>query len=108
MFPKPLKRDRLEARDERKIYLKEYREQQYCKAFERDGGKCALCGKPANDVHHCYGRGVDAGDWREHYTNLMCVCRGCHPGRIVGERAGKNLEFVEDKLKEINNGKKTT
>jgi hypothetical protein len=30
------------------------------------------------------------------------VCREHHPGRIVGDRAGKNLEYVEEKLREIN------
>ena len=102
MFPKPLKSDRKKARDDRKRCLDEYRKANYILAFERDGGKCVFCGKPAVDCHHCFGRGRDAGDWQEHYTSLLCVCRLCHPGRIVGDRAGKNLEYVEEKFKEIN------
>ena len=101
-YPKPLKDDRLEARDDRRHRLQEYRRSQYAKAMERDGGRCVFCPAPAQDIHHAYGRGRDAGDYREYYKNLMCVCRACHPGRIVGDRAGRNLEYVEEKLREIN------
>ena len=101
-FPKPLKDDRLEAKDDRKRRLLDYRRGQYVLAMERDRGACVFCGKAAQDIHHVYGRGRSVGDDREEFTNLMCVCRNCHPGRIVGDKAGKNLEYVEAKLKEIN------
>jgi len=101
-IPKPLKDDRLEARDSRRDVLRDWRRKQYELAVARDRGACVFCGKAAQDVHHVYGRGKEIGDKREAYTSLMCVCRACHPGRIVGDKAGKNLEYVEEKLKEIN------
>jgi hypothetical protein len=76
-YPKPEKRKvEKEARRER---LRAYRRRQYELAIERDGGMCVKCGRVAVDVHHIYGRGRDAGDWRERYDSLECVCRGCHP-----------------------------
>ena len=101
-IPKPLKSDRKKARDDRKRRLDEFRKEQYALARERDKDRCVFCGKPAHDVHHSKGRGREIEDNREHFTNLMCVCREHHPGRIVGDKAGKNLEYVEEKLKEIN------
>ena len=58
--------------------LRTYRREQYLLAAERDRGLCH-CGKLAVDIHHVYGRGRQAGDWREHYEQLRCVCRECHP-----------------------------
>ena len=65
--------------------LDEYRQEQYLLAIERDGGLCRYCRKSAVDVHHKYGRGREAGDPREHYSNLECVCRECDQ-RIVDLR----------------------
>ena len=101
-YPKLLRSDRLEARDNRRERLRVYRREQYALAMDRDRGRCVFCGEPAVDVHHAYGRARDIGSPREHFTSLMCVCRKCHPGRIVGDKAGENLEYVEQKLKEIN------
>ena len=64
--------------DRRRTELQEYRRLQYLLAIERDSGLCG-CGRLAVDVHHEYGRGRRAGDWREHHDNLRCVCRACHP-----------------------------
>jgi 5-methylcytosine-specific restriction endonuclease McrA len=73
--PEPLADERRRRREE----LREYRKAQYRLAIERDGGLCCTCGRVAVDVHHLYGRGRVAGDWRERHENLECVCRGCHP-----------------------------
>ena len=100
--PKPRKSDRHKTVADRREGLHVYRRRQYELAVDRDRGRCVFCGKEAVDVHHAFGRGKHAGDKREHFTSLMCVCRACHPGKIVGDRAGKNLEYVEQKLKEIN------
>lgn len=43
--------------------------------YERDGGRCVLCGAIASDVHHIVFRsqmGTNAAD------NLVCLCRECH------------------------------
>lgn len=43
--------------------------------YERDGGRCVLCGAIASDVHHIVFRsqmGTNAED------NLVCLCRECH------------------------------
>jgi len=75
--PKPISKK--EENGERKQKLEEYRREQYLLAIERDGGMCCYCGKSAADVHHKYGRDREAGDPKEHYSNLECVCRESHP-----------------------------
>ncbi len=75
-YPKPELRKVENARRLRE--LKKYRREQYLLAVERDSGLCE-CGRMADDVHHKYGRGRRAGDWREHHEQLRCVCRECHP-----------------------------
>jgi len=35
---------------------------------------CEACGKPAQDIHHVYGR----GEGRDVITNLMALCRKHH------------------------------
>jgi len=84
-----------------------YRASQRELAIERDGGLCQICAaegihREADDVHHVYGRGHKAGDWREDYKNLMCVCRECHPMPIFSKPAGENLRWVEEILEKIN------
>ncbi len=75
-YPKPITRKAENAR--RLRALRKYRREQYLLAVERDSGLCE-CGRPGADVHHVYGRGREAGDWREHHEQLRCVCRECHP-----------------------------
>jgi hypothetical protein len=57
--------------------------------FFKDGVR-----KQYDDVHHVKGRGKWAGDEREHYTNLMCVCRAHHPPPMKDPR-GKQ-EWVSE------------
>jgi hypothetical protein len=75
--PKPPTRKA--EKEKQRARLREYRREQYQLAIDRDGGLCRMCGRMAADVHHVYGRGKRAGDWREHHDNLICVCRQCHP-----------------------------
>ena len=103
--PKPRAADRKLANHALKAQLKLWRATQYRKAIERDGGWCRICDKRnAADVHHVYVRGKDMFDWREDYTNLMCVCRKCHPQPIKHKPAGPKLAWVEDILEKINGG----
>jgi len=61
------------------------------KAVERDGGKCRLCGVPANHVHHVFHR--TAAEMHDHnLDNLVTLCNPCHNkmheikvGRVDGE-----------------------
>ena len=102
-YPKPLASARKLANHERKEQLRLWRATQYRKAIERDKGMCRICNKRvAVDVHHVYGRGRSTGDWREHHTSLMSVCRGCHPQPIKHKPAGPKLRWVEDILERIN------
>jgi hypothetical protein len=92
--------------------LKLYRKINKIICIERDAGKCAIHyfnkGEEvlACDVHHVFGRGKVAGDYREHYTNLMCVCRECHPLPIFTAnnilKAGENLSWVLEILHKAN------
>jgi len=42
---------------------------------------CAICGKPAEDLHHRKGRGIylDDPEW------FLSVCRNCHDTKIHGD-----------------------
>ena len=101
--PKPLASARKLANHELKVQLKLWRATQYQKAIDRDKGMCRICDKiVVQDVHHVYGRGKDMFDWREDYTNLMCVCRQCHPQAIKHKPAGPKLAWVEEILERIN------
>lgn len=65
--------------------VKAYRSEQAKLAIYRDNALCAIhffshgVRRPYEEVHHVFGRGRDAGDWREHVSSLLCVCRQCHP-----------------------------
>jgi len=101
--PKPLAAARKQANHARKEQLKQWRRFAYGKAINRDSGKCRICEKHvAQDVHHVYGRGKDMFDWREDYTNLLCVCRKCHPPAIKHKPAGPKLAWVEEILEKVN------
>jgi len=103
--PKPTKKDRLATTKKVKDDLKEYRRAQAAVAAYRDNQQCVICkfsmgrDTPMADVHHVYGRGKRAGDWREQAKNLMCVCRRCHPQPIKGDPGSStDLAWVEDYL----------
>ena len=79
----------LSTRKDEKAAVKEklhvYRRVQSMLVIDRDLARCVICWlrdgkkKRYDDIHHVFGRGNKAGDDREHYQNLMCVCRECHP-----------------------------
>jgi hypothetical protein len=49
--------------------------------WDRDGGFCVACGRPADDVHHRQRRGMGGTDdpvIAFGLANLICVCRPCH------------------------------
>jgi 5-methylcytosine-specific restriction endonuclease McrA len=101
-YPKPSKKDRKDGKEQRIDDLRIYRDQQYLLARTRDDGMCVVCyfleGKKtrASETHHVYSRGKKAGDWREHYTNLINVCsKKHHPQPIQTPGASKDLGWVE-------------
>lgn len=99
---KPSKKDRLAKKSKKESALVRYRKEQCTLARERDEDLCVFCGKSFEDVHHVYGRARCAGDWRENFKNLMCVCRKHHPAPIFHKPAGPKLAYVEKKLEQIN------
>lgn len=107
-YAKPVKRNRSAADKTRKEELRLYRQAQYRLAVERDRGLCVFCwfldGRQvlASDVHHVYGRGRQAGDWREHHTQLVCTCRAHHPPPIREPGANPRLEWVEKVVERAN------
>jgi hypothetical protein len=89
--------------------LDSYRKAQRNLAILRDNGLCAVCyfvkagiKVPANDVHHVYGRGRKAGNWRESFKCLLCVCRMHHPRPILVPGGNSGLAWIEDVLKSAN------
>jgi hypothetical protein len=108
MFPKPTKKSRVARENQRKAELAAYRRSQAALAIDRDGNQCIFCHfldggyGPREDVHHVFGRGSAAGDWREQYANLACTCRKHHPQPIKIPGSSKNLGWVEEVLKMAN------
>lgn len=102
--PKPLKSDREKTSADKKASLRDYRRVQAAKAILRDNDQCAICHflhnryRPRQDVHHVYGRARVAGHPREHFSNLLCVCRECHPPPIRDKGGNAALKWVEDVL----------
>lgn len=103
--PKPRKNERTDHKTDRKDALSVYRRSQAALAKFRDDSLCVICyfehhrRRHMDEVHHVYGRGKEAGDWRESYQSLMCVCRTCHPPPVV---EGSHLAWVEDLLHQAN------
>jgi hypothetical protein len=64
--------------------LSDHRKTQRLIAISRDSGRCVYChyvlGRERyyDHVHHVYGRGTKASDWRESYDVLLCLCLTCH------------------------------
>ena len=83
-----------------KYSLKKYRRQQYGLALKRDHGICQYCYrlhnkcKQAEEVHHVFGRGREAGDWREDYVSLLSTCRACHPSGTSRNHGDTKSEWV--------------
>ncbi len=107
-YPKLSRKTRLAEETNRKRFLKAYRQVNKLLAIHRDSNLCAVCfflhdkKKRADDVHHVYGRGQKAGDWRERYINLLCVCREHHPLPIQIPKANDELVWIEDVLVSAN------
>jgi hypothetical protein len=108
MLPKPNKADRLAEKGAQQQALREYRRTNVTIAILRDDNLCVFCwflsGKRTrrDDVHHVFSRGKTAGDWREHYTSLVCTCKAHHPMPIQVPGASQNLTWVEDVLRQAN------
>lgn len=108
MYPKPTKQSRKQAAQAKKLALQEFRRAQVALAISRDDNRCVFCwfllGITASrdDVHHVYGRGQEAGDWRERYTCLLCSCRKHHPSPIKDPGGNPDLAYVEDVLRQAN------
>lgn len=107
-IPKPSKKERLSKKASEKRSLADYRHKQVELAIIRDRDLCAICFfkysrlRRRQEVHHVYSRGRRAGDWREHYTCLLCVCKECHPLPIQQPGASASLGWVEDILEKAN------
>ena len=39
---------------------------------------CEVCEAPAVDIHHIQCRGMGGSANKDHFSNLMAVCRHCH------------------------------
>lgn len=100
-IPKPSKAARKDSDYKRKQLLREYRAKNAAMAILRDNDQCVFCwfvhGKvtPRADVHHVYSRGKTTGDWREHYTHMLCTCKKCHPPPIKQPGSSEKLAWVE-------------
>ncbi len=86
--PKPEPRKRQKKRASKR--LADHRHQQALRAKDRDLWRCQICADKgvttrAWDVHHVFGRGYTVDSWREDFTALMCVCRGCHPAPLYSQ-----------------------
>lgn len=69
---------------------KESREKFRWEVYLRDGGRCVLCGEPAQDAHHILERRL----WKDggyHVDNGASVCGPCH---ILCERTDVDLETI--------------
>lgn len=107
MKPKPKKEDRKSKTSLRRENLMAFRSIQHTAVQVRDMGLCVICYfkhnrmTPASEVHHVFGRGLEASDWREDMTSQMCVCKACHPFGAARHAYGKQ-EWVVDILRKAN------
>jgi len=60
---------------------------------------CVVCGKPANQVHHFYGKGA-YGHLRYDLDNGISICQGCHFKHHTRADAGIHLAIIEKKGQE--------
>ncbi len=88
--------------------MQDWRKKNVQLAIARDNGQCVFCWfqnhaeVPHTQVHHVYSRDRSAGGWREHYTNMLCVCNEHHPPPIIFPGASKNLSWVEEVARQAN------
>lgn len=61
------------------------------RVLERDGGRCVVCGGPANQVDH-----VDPSGPHELW-NLRALCRTCHMRRTQAQSAAARMRGREDR-----------
>lgn len=106
--PKPTKESRVREKAKRLEDLRAYRREQVAIAILRDNDQCAIHfflhgeNRRREEVHHIYSRGRQAGDFREHYTSLLCVCKECHPMAIQTPGASATLGWVEEIARKAN------
>lgn len=66
--------------------------------FERDGGTCVLCGKPATEIDHTKpAAGTDTND----LANLRSLCRQCHVEKTLASSRPVRPGDEEERLLEI-------
>ena len=105
---KPSKQDRIAKDKQEKQALARYRQEQVVQAIHRDNSQCVFCWfllgvtTKRDEIHHVYGRGTEAGDWRERYENLLCTCKRHHPPPIKSPGLNPNLDWVEAVRKAAN------
>jgi predicted HNH restriction endonuclease len=108
MYLKPTKKEREQSRKDKRKSRSRYIQMQAILAIERDNALCAICyfkyhrKRSYAEVHHVYGRDRGKSRWRENFSNLLCVCRDCHPPPIQTPGASADLSWVEDILKKAN------
>ena len=59
-------------RNHTKVYM------EYFGYDESDFIPCEICGRPANDTHHIFNRGMGGSENHDAIENLMAVCREHH------------------------------
>src|SRR5690606_19113769 len=69
--PKPQHKRRVPKQSNRNAFPKSVRKAIY----ERDNGKCQICGGIGTEIHHCVPRGRQG---RGVYTNGLLLCSPCH------------------------------
>jgi len=105
---KPSKNERTARDRQKKQALARYRQEQVALAIHRDNSQCVFCWfllgvtTKRDEIHHVYGRGTEAGDWRERYENLLCTCKRHHPQPIKAPGLNPNLDWVEAVRKAAN------
>ena len=72
----------------------------YQQVYERDKGKCRLCGTSLNlHLHHIDGRGKDLTN---DINNCIILCRHCHL-EVVHKNQKKYRSILKELIKGVNN-----
>jgi len=107
--PKPTKEERKDYAIKRSMDLAAHRKLVREVVLERDKHRCVICfhklhglWTPSTEIHHVYGRGKEADDWREQAENLMTVCRVHHPPPIKDDKPKPSMQWIEDLRRKIN------
>ena len=64
------------------------------RAFDRHGGRCVICHRPATQVHEIEARSRRPDDWDDEW-NEVPLCKGCH-FTVHGDS-----RYWVDRLKEV-------